>query len=73
MTAVSMLRYVSPLATFARGEVIDRSRSEAAHCLCLGSRISQRLPANEERASRLTGSLPLVQNRFVGAVMVFFL
>ena len=30
MTAVSMLRYVSPLAVFTHCEVINRSRSEAA-------------------------------------------
>jgi hypothetical protein len=30
MTAVSTLRYVSPLGTFAGDEVIDRSRFEAA-------------------------------------------
>jgi hypothetical protein len=30
MTAVSRLRYVSPLGTFADDEVINRSRFEAA-------------------------------------------
>ena len=65
-----------PTRLFSQDEVIDRSRSEAALSLCLGSRISPTtagLPANEERASCLTGSRPLVQNRFVGAVIFFLL
>ena len=71
MTAVSMLRCVSPPPTEPGSyqQVTVRGGAD----LRLGSRINalRELPFNEKRASRLTGSLPLVQNRFVGAVMFF--
>jgi len=61
-----MLRYVSPLATFARGEVINRTRSDAASRLSLGTRIGLATASNDHQALRLTGSLSLARSSLVG-------
>ena len=65
-----MLRYVSPLAGFAPNEVINRSRSDAALRLSLGTRIGLGTASNDHRVWRLTGSLPLLQKRLAGVVII---
>lgn len=59
-----MLRYVSPLAPLARGEVINLSRSDVAP---LHTRLKDRIGYRLQRPTNVcasTGSLPLVQKSF---------
>ena len=51
-------------------EVINRSRSDAASVLSLGTRFGLVTALNDHQDSRLTGSLPLVQFSFAGCVFL---
>ena len=53
-----------------KDEVINSSRSDAALGLILGTRIGLVTALNDHRGSRLTGSLPLVQQSLAGVVMI---
>ena len=65
-----MLRCVSPLAKFALHEVINRTRSDAASDLSLGTRVGLVTASNEHQESRPTGSLPLLQKIITGVVII---
>ena len=54
-------------------EVIKRSRSDAASCLSLGTRVGLVTASNDPPESRLTGSLPLVQFSLAGCVFIVVL
>src|SRR6266850_3733650 len=60
-----MLRYVSPPPTRSRG-VINRTRSDAASRLSLGTRIGLGTASNDHQGLRLTGSLSLARSRIAG-------
>ena len=68
-----MLRCVSPLAKFALHEVINRTRSDAASDLSLGTRVGLVTASNDYQESRLTGSLPLLQKIITGVVIMVLL
>src|SRR5437016_8672965 len=61
-----MLRYVSPLVRLAPHEVINRTRSDAASWLRLGTRIGLGTASNDHQAFRLTGSLSLARSGLAG-------
>src|SRR6266404_334234 len=67
-----MLRYVNPLATFARHEVINRTRSDAASGLSLGTRVGLGTASNDHQGLRLTGSLSLARSSLAGFVLHVF-
>src|SRR6266487_7021654 len=65
-----MLRCVSPLVKLWLHEVINRTRSDAASLLRLGTRIGLVTAANDHQALRLTGLLSLAQSSLKGVVFL---